>query len=152
MKTTGQEETEKTFVQGALSAAFITKLVEKHNTRTDIGAHNIFLGRVRSDVIDGKEVKAIDYSAYEEMAENEFHKIQQEALRQFDIICLHIFHSLGIVEAGGVSLCVFVASAHREAAYKASRHILEEIKTRVPVFGREILDDETHSWKSNNDK
>ena len=58
----------KSFVKGPISAEFIGNSIAKHQTKTSIGAHNIFLGQVRADEIDGKTVAAIDYSAYEERA------------------------------------------------------------------------------------
>ena len=64
------------FVQGAITPEFIANSIAKHQSKTQIGAHDIFLGQVRADVIDGKEVKAIDYSAYEAMANKKFHEIQ----------------------------------------------------------------------------
>ena len=50
------------FVQGPVEASFIAESIQKHSTKTDIGAHSIFLGQVPGDVIDGKTVVAIEYS------------------------------------------------------------------------------------------
>ena len=52
------------FVEGAIPASFISESIAEHSTRTDIGAHEIFLGQVRADAIDGRAVVAITYSAY----------------------------------------------------------------------------------------
>ena len=137
----------KVFIQGPQTPQFIADSIAKHSTKTDIGAHNIFLGQVRSDAVDGKKVMAIEYSAYEEMAEKEFLEIREAAFVQYDITCLHIYHSLGRVAAGEISLFVFVSSPHRDECYKASRFIVDEIKSKVPVFGKEIFSDNTHQWK-----
>ena len=53
----------KVFMQGGIPAAFIGQSIAKHQIKTDIGAHNIFLGQVRADTIDGKTVRAIEYTA-----------------------------------------------------------------------------------------
>ncbi|MBB1286599.1 molybdenum cofactor biosynthesis protein MoaE [Flavisolibacter sp. BT320] len=53
------------FVQGPIAAAFIGDSIQAHSSKTGIGAHSIFLGQVRNDVIDGKTVAAIDYTTYE---------------------------------------------------------------------------------------
>ena len=53
---------------------------------------------MRADEIDGKTVVAIEYSAYEEMAEQSFHEIRETAFEKYDLTCLHIYHSLGIVK------------------------------------------------------
>ena len=42
------------FVKGAIAAEFIGNSIAKHQSKTSIGAHNIFLGQVRADEIDGK--------------------------------------------------------------------------------------------------
>ena len=46
------------FVEGAVSASFIAESISKHSTKTNIGAHSIFLGQVRNDLIDEKKVVA----------------------------------------------------------------------------------------------
>lgn len=144
-----EKKHKKVFVQGPIGAAFIGDSIAKHQTKTEIGAHDIFLGQVRADVIDGRRVVAIDYTAYEEMADKVLHEIREGAFARFDLTCMHIYHSLGRVAAGEICLFVFVSSRHRAMAFDATRHIVEEIKARVPIFGKEILEDETHVWKEN---
>jgi molybdopterin synthase catalytic subunit len=138
------------FKQGAISSEFIGESIAKHQTKTAIGAHNIFLGQVRSDVIDDKTVTAIEYTAYEEMANAKFHEIREAAFEKFELTCMHIYHSLGIVNAGEICLFVFVSSPHRKMVFEALEFIVEEIKAKVPVFGKEIFDDSSHQWKVNN--
>ncbi|WP_264559448.1 molybdenum cofactor biosynthesis protein MoaE [Flavobacterium sp. N2270] len=140
----------KSFVQGPISAEFIGNSIAKHQTKTSIGAHNIFLGQVRADEIDGKTVAAIDYSAYEEMAEQNFHEIREAAFEKYDLTCLHIYHSLGNVKAGEICLFVFVSAPRRKVVYEALNYLVEEIKEKVAIFGKEILEDETYTWKKNN--
>lgn len=139
----------KVFMQGAIPAAFIGQSIAKHQSKTDIGAHNIFLGQVRADTIKGKTVRAIDYTAYEAMAEKLLYDIREKTFDLYDITCMHIHHSLGMVGVGELCLFVFVSSAHRAVSYEASRYIVEEIKAKVPIFGKEIFDDESHQWKEN---
>ncbi len=90
----------KVFQQGGIPAAFIAESIAKHQSKTDIGAHNIFLGQVRADVIEGKTVRAIDYTAYEEMATEKMHEIREATFDKFDITCMHIHHSLGPWQRG----------------------------------------------------
>ena len=139
----------KVLTSGAITPDFIASSIAKHSTKTTIGAHDIFLGQVRNDVIDGKTVQAIEYSAYEEMAEEKFHEIREAAFAKFSLTCMHIYHSLGIVKAGEISLFVFVSSAHRADAFDACRFIVEEVKANIPIWGKEIFEDDTHSWKIN---
>ena len=139
----------KVFMQGGIPAAFIGQSIAKHQSKTDIGAHNIFLGQVRADTIDGKTVRAIEYTAYEAMAKEQLNVLRERTFELFDITCMHIHHSLGMVGVGEICLFVFVSSPHRDVCYKASRHIVEQIKAEVPIFGKEIFEDDSHQWKIN---
>ncbi len=134
---------------GCISAQKIANSIAGHQTKTRIGAHDIFLGQVRADKIDGKLVAAIEYTAYREMAEKEFHAIRERAFGSFDLTCAHIYHSLGRLKVGEICLFVFTSSVRRYDAMEACRYIVEEIKTKVPVFAREIFEDQSYQWKEN---
>lgn len=137
------------FIEGAISSEFIGNSIAKHQTKTSIGAHNIFLGQVRADDIEGKVVSAIDYTAYEDMANKKFHEIREATFDKFNLTCMHIYHSLGKVKVGQICLFVFVSSPRRKEVFKALEYVVEEIKAKAPVFGKEIFEDETHQWKVN---
>ena len=139
----------KVFQEGAITAEKIGKSIANHQVKTNIGAHDIFLGQVRADEIDGKTVAAIDYTAHEEMAEKVFTDIREAAFEKFDLTCMHIYHSLGVIKAGEICLFVFTSSAHRKETMDATRFIVEEIKAKVPVFGKEVFEDGEHQWKVN---
>jgi len=147
MKT--QKPKKNCFVNGAISAEFIGNSIAKHQSKTTIGAHNIFLGQVRADEINGKEVVAIEYTAYEEMAEKTFDEIRESAFAQYDLTCMHIYHSLGLVKAGEICLFVFVSAPRRKVVFEALEFLVTAIKAMVPVFGKEIFEDETYTWKKN---
>jgi len=140
----------KVFVQGPVSPEFVSKSIASHQSKTDIGAHAIFLGQIRADQKESGVVTAIEYSAYEEMAEQAFHEIREKAFARFELTCMHIYHSLGTVPVGEISLFVFVSSPHRRAAFEASEFVVEEIKTHVPVFGKELIGENgAYVWKEN---
>ena len=138
------------FVEGAIASEFIGNAIYKHQTKTSIGAHSIFLGQVRADVVDNKTIAAIEYTAYETMANQKFHEIRERAFETFELTCMHIYHSLGTVKAGEICLFVFVSAPRRKVVFKALEYIVDAIKADVPVFGREIFEDESHQWKVNN--
>jgi molybdopterin synthase catalytic subunit len=135
------------FVQGPVAATFIATDIQRHSGKTDIGAHSIFLGQVRADVIEGKRVAAIEYTAHEPMALKLMHEIRQSAFDTYQLTCMHVYHSLGTVAAGEISLFVFTSSPHRHAAMEACREIVERIKAELPVWGQEIFEDNTRQWK-----
>lgn len=144
-----EKKKHKVFVNGPITPLFIADSIAKHSTKTTIGAHDIFLGQVRNDVIENKIVQAIEYSAYEEMAEEKFHEIREAAFAKFELTCMHIYHSRGKVKAGEICLFTFVSSKHRNSSFEACRWIVEEIKANVPIWGKEIFEDETFVWKEN---
>lgn len=137
------------FVQGAISPEFIAQSIAKHQSKLTIGAHNIFLGQVRADVVEGNTVASIEYSAYEEMANEAMDAIREKAFAKFDLVCMHIYHSLGVVKAGEICLFVFVSATRRKQVYEATETIVNWIKTDVPIFGKEIFENSTFTWKKN---
>ena len=139
----------KTFLDGAISSDFIADSIAKHQSKHSIGAHNIFLGQVRGDEIEGQQVVAIDYNAYEEMANEKLHELREEAFGKFNLTCLHIYHSLGRVNVGEICFFVFVSAKRRKEVYQATEYLVNQVKEQVPIFGKEIFDNENFQWKVN---
>ena len=137
------------FNEGPIAASLISDSIQKHATKKEIGAHSIFLGQVRADIIDGKTVAAIDYTTYEEMALEKMNEIREEIFSKYELTCLHVHHSLGKVKAGEISLFVFASSAHRKAAIEGCSETVEKIKKELPVWGKEIFESEGYHWKEN---
>jgi molybdopterin synthase catalytic subunit len=105
---------------------------------------------VRADEKDDAHVTGIVYEAYEEMANLAFHEIREGAFATYSLTCMHIYHSMGLVNAGEMSLFVFTSSVHRKDAIDACAEIVERIKKEVPVWGKEILENGESVWKNNN--
>lgn len=143
------------FVEGPIDPATIAASIAKHSTRTDIGAHEIFLGQVRADAVRGDDhppdtVVAIEFTAYREMALERMTAIREEAFGKWPAMtCLHVHHSLGVVKAGELCFMVFASAPHRAAAREAVAYVVDRIKGELPIFGKEILSDNTHLWKRN---
>ena len=147
--TEKKKKIKNSLVEGPITPEKIATSIAHHQVKTNIGAHDIFLGQVRADEIDGKLVSGIEYSAHYEMAEIKFNEIRESAFDKFDLTCAHIYHSRGLVKTGEICLFVFTSSQHRDMAMDACRFLVEEIKANVPVFGKEIFEDESHQWKVN---
>lgn len=137
------------FVEGPVTPDFIAASIAAHGKKHQIGAHSIFLGQIRNDEVEGREVAAIEYTAYREMAEEKFHEIREDAFKEFPLTCMHIYHSLGLVKTGEISLMVFTSSKHRKDAIRACEAIVERIKKEVPIWGKEIFTDDKTQWKIN---
>lgn len=138
----------KYLTDGPVSQMIITQLIDKMGQLTDSGGHMIFLGQVRADEISGKKVKAIEYSAYDEMVNVEAGNIKKQILSEFDDVkSIELIHSTGVVNAGELSLVVLVSAGHRHQAIQACSKTVELIKEKLPVWKKEIFDDDSHKWK-----
>jgi molybdopterin synthase catalytic subunit len=109
------------------------------------GAVLLFLGTVRNHA-DGRPVSGMQYEGYEEMALEVLRRIADEASERFSTPHLAVAHRLGALEIGEVSVVVAVSSPHRAEAYGASRHVMEEIKRRLPVWKKEFYIDGAARW------
>lgn len=144
-----EKKVKNIFVEGAITAAFIAQSIQKHQTKTEIGGHSIFLGQVRADEVAGKIVSAIEYTTYHEMALEKMHQIREDMFAKYSLSCMHIYHSLGIVKSGEICLFVFTSSANRKPAIEACNELVERIKSELPIWGNEQFSDETSQWKVN---
>jgi molybdopterin synthase catalytic subunit len=141
---------ENYLIDGPVTSVVISSLMEQMALRTDSGGHSFFLGQVRADEISGKRVKAIEYSAYESMVKIEADRIKESVLSEFaDVRSVSIIHSTGEVRAGEVSLAVLVSAGHRQQAMQACSRAVELIKEKLPVWKKEIYEDNSHLWRKN---
>jgi molybdopterin synthase catalytic subunit len=137
------------FVEGPISPEKIGTSIQNHSKKTEIGAHSIFLGQVRADKKNGSTVKAIEYTAYEEMALEKAFEIREAVFEKYPLNCMHIYQSLGQVKTGEICLFVFTSSPHRKAAIHACEELVERIKKELPIWGKEIFEDNAENWKVN---
>jgi molybdopterin synthase catalytic subunit len=145
-----EKKVKNIFKEGPIPASFIADSIQKHSTMKGIGAHSIFLGQVRADEIGEKVVSAIEYTVYQEMALEKMHEIREGIFAKYELTCMHVYHSLGTVKAGEICLFVFASSKHRKFAIDACEETVELIKSELPVWGKEIFEDQTYNWKINN--
>ncbi len=137
-------------ISGPITQNEITKLLAKMEGKTNSGGHSVFIGQVRADEINGKKVAAIEYSAYDGMVQEEADKIRDSIMSEFsDLTSVDILHSTGIVKAGEISLIVLASAGHRRQAIEACSQTVELIKEKLPVWKKEIFEDNTHEWRQN---
>jgi molybdopterin synthase catalytic subunit len=137
-------------IDGPVTPSVISELIAKVKKNTSTGGHSLFLGQVRSDKIDGKNVKAIEYSAYDEMVKMEVDEIKKAVLSEFpEAESIEIIHSKGLVKAGEISLFVLVSSRHRHHAISACSKAVELIKEKLPIWKKEIFEDGSSQWRQN---
>lgn len=109
------------------------------------GAFVTFEGWVRNHN-EGRPVEFLEYEVYGPLAEKEGARILAEAGRGFAVETTVCVHRTGRLAIGDIAVWVGVAAAHRGAAFDACRHIIDEIKARVPVWKKEHYADGTSGW------
>lgn len=133
--------TERDGVRVALQREPIaTQALIREMTAPADGAVLTFEGVVR-DNSRGRRTLYLDYEAYEPMAQNEMQKLAAAAMERFAVRSIAIVHRIGRLEIGEASVCIVVASAHRSAAYEASRFLIDTLKRTVPIWKREHFED-----------
>ena len=108
-------------------------------TDPEAGAVATFIGTTRNNN-EGRQVIALDYEGYPEMAEKELRRIGKDAKTKWPICRMAITHRLGPVQIGEASVIIAVSSAHRDAAFAACRFAIEEIKKTVPIWKKEVFE------------
>ena len=109
------------------------------------GGITSFEGVVRNHN-ENRAVEALEYEAYQELAEKEGAVILQEALSKFDVNAIKAEHRVGRLAIGDVAIRVEAAAEHRKAAFEACEYVVEEVKRRVPIWKRELYSDGSGDW------
>lgn len=118
----------------------------KQSMRHDqAGAFICFEGWVRNHHA-GQAVQALSYQAYKSLAESEGEKILAEACEKFAILDAVCVHRTGDLAIGDCAVWVGVTAAHRDAAFAASRYVIDEVKQRVPIWKKEKYLDGSSDW------
>jgi molybdopterin synthase catalytic subunit len=108
--------------------------------RGEDGAVVVFDGIVRNNT-RGRQTLHLDYEAYEEMALKQMKELAEQALDKFNVRQVTLVHRLGRLEVGETSVLIVVASAHRAAAFEASRWVIDTLKKTVPIWKKETFAD-----------
>jgi molybdopterin synthase catalytic subunit len=101
------------------------------------GAVIHFLGIVRGEE-EGKAIRALEYEAFQRMAEHQFNRLFDEMEKRWPIESVRLVHRIGEVKVNEVSLWVEVVSPHREEAFAACQWLIDEMKRTVPIWKRSV--------------
>lgn len=115
------------------------------DTRPSDGAICLFVGVVRNES-EGKETVAIEYQAYEEMAEMELGHVAASVSQEWPGAFVRISHRVGRLEVGEPSVAILVTAPHRETAFAACRLAIEWLKETAPIWKKEIRPDGSGEW------
>lgn len=133
---------------GAIPETAISDKIKQYKNLNS-GAFDFFIGRVRADEHDGKVVTDLEFTAYEGMATKTAEKLMNDIKEEFQLHEVAIFHSLGIVPAGAICFVVFASSKHRKGLFQAVEILAKRFKSEVPIFGKELFQDQEYRWKIN---
>ncbi len=109
------------------------------------GAYASFEGWVR-DRNDGRAVLALTYQSYRALAQDEGVAILAESRTRFDIHEAACVHRVGQLALGELAVWVGVSAAHRGPAFDACRWIIDEVKSRVPIWKHEHYVEGGQAW------
>ncbi|OGX24374.1 MAG: hypothetical protein A2787_02950 [Omnitrophica WOR_2 bacterium RIFCSPHIGHO2_01_FULL_48_9] len=104
-----------------------------------------FEGWVRNQSAD-REVLFLEYEAFDKLCESQAQEIFCEAYAKFDILQAKGFHRVGKLKLGEMAVWVGVTAVHRDAAFKACRYIIDEIKQRLPIWKKEFYANGDSGW------
>jgi molybdopterin synthase catalytic subunit/molybdopterin converting factor small subunit len=101
------------------------------------GATVLFLGTVR-DNNHGRHVEHLEYEAYQQMALREMERVAEETRQRWPVLGISMYHRLGHLEVGEISVAIAVSAAHRKEAFEAGRFAIDTLKQTVPIWKKEI--------------
>ena len=112
------------------------------------GAVVAFTGLVRetSGEQPGARVTRLEFEAYAEMAEREIARLRDAAIAKFGLVDCAIVHRVGALHVGDPIVAVVTSAAHRRAAFEAAAWLMDELKTSVPIWKREVAADGGTWW------
>ncbi|MET0580856.1 MAG: molybdenum cofactor biosynthesis protein MoaE [Pseudoxanthomonas sp.] len=109
------------------------------------GAFASFEGWVR-DHNERRMVEGLRYEAYAALACKEGERVLEEAVDRFAIVDARCAHRVGELAIGDLAVWVGVSAAHRGAAFDACRYIIDEVKSRVPIWKHERYREGDPGW------
>lgn len=104
------------------------------------GAVDVFIGTIRNQA-NGKNVRWLEYEAYESMAVAEIRKIIDQASHRWTLLGWAVSHRIGTLRPGEVAVVVAVATAHRKESFEACQFIIDNLKAKAPIWKKEVFED-----------
>ncbi|WP_428937434.1 molybdenum cofactor biosynthesis protein MoaE [Fontivita pretiosa] len=111
------------------------------------GGIDVFLGTTRQEHDEGgRQLVALDYEAYHEMALKQMQDLSRRARARWPIVRLALLHRVGRVALGEPSVIIAVATPHRADAFEACRFLIDELKKDVAIWKKEVWADGSMTW------
>src|SRR5918912_4198130 len=87
-----------------------------------------------------REVEALDYEAYLEMAREKLRAIGEEEAARHGLCAVALVHRTGRVALGEPSVIVAASAPHRAEAFAGARALIDRVKAEAPIWKRELTD------------
>jgi molybdopterin synthase catalytic subunit len=109
-------------------------------SRPEAGGIDVFVGTVRN-TSKGRRVRELEYSAYVPMAEKLLKEIEHEIRNKWRVCEVALVHRVGTLTVGEIAVVTAISSPHRKEAFEACRYAIDRIKSVVPIWKKEILEE-----------
>jgi len=98
-----------------------------------VGAWVEFAGVVRAEE-DGRIVAALEYEAYDTMAERVIRELLEELGARHGCASAHVIHRVGVIPVGETAIWIGVGSGHRQEALALVAEFMDRLKQDVPIW------------------
>lgn len=116
-------------------------------TDPSAGGIDVFLGTTRAETSsDGRELLALDYEAYAEMATKQLQDLATRVRANYPVVKCAILHRTGRVAVGEPSVVIAVSTPHRADAFAACKWIIDALKVDVAIWKKEVWADGSSTW------
>lgn len=131
-------------------------IVEVSEQPLDVAAHEAAVSHVRGgasvsfcgvvrDHDHGRQVARLEYHAHPSAAD-----VLREVAKEFaelpDVLAIAVSHRVGMLRVGDVALVAAVSTRHRAEAFDLTARLVDEVKSRLPIWKRQVFADGTDEW------
>jgi molybdopterin synthase catalytic subunit len=139
-----------------VTPATVVRLVDIRETPLDVtevvdsladaaaGGLTLFVGTVR-DHDGGRTVGSLEYSAHPSALER-LREVCERVAREYDVRAVAAVHRVGTLDLGDAAVVVATAADHRGQAFEASRALIDELKSTVPIWKHQLFADGSDEW------
>lgn len=134
------------YKKGTISIDEVYKAIKENKEIKKAGSIFSFSGIVRNSSLEGKNVKAMEIDAYDDLANESIQEICSQIKSRDGIIDAKIIHFKGFFNISDELVYVVIASSHRQEGIRALGDAIEMYKKKVSVWKKEIFPDDTSEW------
>ena len=108
------------------------------------GGRVVFCGVVREHD-HGRGVVELEYEGHPS-AEKVLTEIAERFAAEPDVLALAVSHRVGQLAVGDIALVAAVCTAHRREAFELCARLVDEVKSTLPIWKRQVFTDGSDEW------